>query len=580
MQSAIEKLREYRDTGCRSSDEVIKLWTNVLSKCNLSILGDEKWLVVEQVFKSSLLCSNSLIAHDCLQQMNEHFQTTSPASIALNAMYFEFIGEFDKAKQTISTLFDDNETNGFKKSINLINFLVIVKKMTEAIINNSALNELTKSLNEIKNLLKSINLNDALKDKINLIINNIDYYFLHLSYDMKKMNSEIEFLKNEFKYQDCILNELEEEIVNLKKQESKKVLDEAYVHLLIPFTIKYEEEFEKSNQSQTNTKQSAFYHYKSKLKELKSAGESSENSLKILNKVINEFINQADIPKEDFIDLLINKSDHNHHAHIIDDYIEDLMNNQSTENIINYLENEHSMKLIVDSNDEIYLNKLIKLNIAIKRKEKSLNIFLDRYFDIQRDPNYMIGGPFRMPIVEKYKEMGTIITGKIESGRVHVGDRYVIMPNRTHVQVTNIYSGDREINWSVYGQHKISRGFILCDAQQKCRVGRVFDAQVKLTKNKSNIRPGYSAVLHIHAAVAEVQLKELLALIDRKTGETTREYPKFLKQNQIVTARFELSQRGQIICMELFEHFPRLGRFTLLDEDRIVAVGKVLQIVG
>ncbi|CAF3971274.1 unnamed protein product, partial [Rotaria sp. Silwood1] len=89
-----------------------------------------------------------------------------------------------------------------------------------------------------------------------------------------------------------------------------------------------------------------------------------------------------------------------------------------------------------------------------------------------------------------------------------------------------------------------------------------------------------SAVLYIHAAVAEVQLKELLALIDRKTGETTREYPKFLKQNQIVTARFELSQRGQIICMELFEHFPRLGRFTLLDEDRIVAVGKVLQIVG
>ncbi|CAF3945550.1 unnamed protein product [Rotaria sp. Silwood1] len=443
MQSAIEKLREYRDTGCRSSDEVIKLWTNVLSKCNLSILGDEKWLVVEQVFKSSLLCSNSLIAHDCLQQMNEHFQTTSPASIALNAMYFEFIGEFDKAKQTISTLFDDNETNGFKKSINLINFLVHI-----SIINNSALNELTKSLNEIKNLLKSINLNDALKDKINLIINNIDYYFLHLSYDMKKMNSEIEFLKNEFKYQDCILNELEEEIVNLKKQESKKVLDEAYVHLLIPFTIKYEEEFEKSNQSQTNTKQSAFYHYKSKLKELKSAGESSENSLKILNKVINEFINQADIPKEDFIDLLINKSDHNHHAHIIDDYIEDLMNNQSTENIINYLENEHSMKLIVE-----------------------------------------------------------------------------------------------------------------------------------LTEHKSNIRPGYLAVLHIHAAVAEVQLKELTALIDRKTGETTREYPKLLKQNQIATARFELLQRGQTICIELFEHFPRLGRFALLDEDRIVVVGKVLQIV-
>ncbi|CAF1409644.1 unnamed protein product [Rotaria sp. Silwood1] len=299
--------------------------------------------------------------------------------------------------------------------------------MAEAIVNNNALNDLKKPLNEIKNLLKSINLNDVLKDKINLILDNIDSCFLHLSYDMKKMNNEIQLLNNK---------------------------------------------------------------------------------------------------------------------------------------------NDRLQEEIFDVN----------------------SIFLDRYFDIQQDPNYMIGGPFRMSIVEKYKEMGTIIPGKIESGRVRVGDRCVIMPNRTRVEVTNIYSGGREINCCIYGENirlklknveeeEISLGFILCDAQQKCHVGRVFDAQVELTEHKSNIRPGYLAVLHIHVAVAEVQLKELTALIDRKTGETTREYPKLLKQNQIATARFELLQRGQTICMELFEHFPRLGRFALLDEDRIVVVGKVLQIV-
>jgi hypothetical protein len=42
------------------------------------------------------------------------------------------------------------------------------------------------------------------------------------------------------------------------------------------------------------------------------------------------------------------------------------MNNQSTEDIISYLENQHSMKLIVDGNDEVNRNKLIKLNIKIK----------------------------------------------------------------------------------------------------------------------------------------------------------------------------------------------------------------------
>ncbi|CAF4680813.1 unnamed protein product [Rotaria sp. Silwood1] len=68
--------------------------------------------------------------------------------------------------------------------------------MAEAIVNNNALNDLKKPLNEIKNLLKSINLNDVPKDKINLILDNIDSCFLHLSYDMKKMNNEIQLLNN------------------------------------------------------------------------------------------------------------------------------------------------------------------------------------------------------------------------------------------------------------------------------------------------------------------------------------------------------------------------------------------------
>ncbi|CAF1183444.1 unnamed protein product [Rotaria sordida] len=219
--------------------------------------------------------------------------------------------------------------------------------MTEAIINNSALNDVKKSLNEIKNLLKSTNLNDGHNDKMNLILDNIDSCFLQLSYDMKKMNNEIQLLYNKHKDQDYKLNRLPEEILNLKKQASKK----------------------RNNKSQTNTKQFAFYSYKRNLRKLKSDGASSENSLKILNKVINEFVNEADIWKGDFIDLLINKIDCNYHAHhIIDDYIEDLMNNQFTENIINYLENQHSIKLSVDGNDEVNLNKLIKLNIKIKTK--------------------------------------------------------------------------------------------------------------------------------------------------------------------------------------------------------------------
>jgi peptide chain release factor subunit 3 len=85
--------------------------------------------------------------------------------------------------------------------------------------------------------------------------------------------------------------------------------------------------------------------------------------------------------------------------------------------------------------------------------------------------------------------------------------------------------------------------------------------------------------MHIHAAAVEVQLKKLITLVDRRTGDRTQANPRFIKQDQVAIARFELSQAGQAVCMESFKRFPQLGRFTLRDEGRTVAVGKILKIV-
>jgi peptide chain release factor subunit 3 len=44
--------------------------------------------------------------------------------------------------------------------------------------------------------------------------------------------------------------------------------------------------------------------------------------------------------------------------------------------------------------------------------------------------NRKIDGPFIMPIVDKYKDMGTVLMGKVESGECRKGQSLVIMPNR------------------------------------------------------------------------------------------------------------------------------------------------------
>ncbi len=122
MQSAVEKLRKYREENYRLHDEIIEIWTKVLSKCNLSSLGDEKWLILEQVFKSALHCSKHALARECLDQLEKQFKTTSRRVTTLNAMQYESIGEFEKADDIYSTLLEDNETDAIvrKRQISLL----------------------------------------------------------------------------------------------------------------------------------------------------------------------------------------------------------------------------------------------------------------------------------------------------------------------------------------------------------------------------------------------------------------------------------------------------------------------------
>lgn len=39
-------------------------------------------------------------------------------------------------------------------------------------------------------------------------------------------------------------------------------------------------------------------------------------------------------------------------------------------------------------------------------------------------------GPFIMPVVDKYKDMGTVVMGKVEAGEARKGQGLLLMPNR------------------------------------------------------------------------------------------------------------------------------------------------------
>ncbi|RUS14256.1 eukaryotic release factor 3 [Endogone sp. FLAS-F59071] len=199
-----------------------------------------------------------------------------------------------------------------------------------------------------------------------------------------------------------------------------------------------------------------------------------------------------------------------------------------------------------------------------------------------------IDAPLKIPITMKYKNMGTIVVGKIESGKIKKGTNVILMPNRKLCEVTALYNDtEDEVPHAVCGdnvrirlrgveEEEVSSGFVLCDVKSPIKTTTVFEAQLAILEHKNIICAGYTAVLHVHSAVEEITVTALLNLIDKKTNRRSKRPPQFVKQGQKAICRIEAAGP---ICVERFEDHPQLGRFTLRDEGKTIAIGKITKVI-
>ncbi|KAF8022564.1 hypothetical protein BT93_F0163 [Corymbia citriodora subsp. variegata] len=198
-----------------------------------------------------------------------------------------------------------------------------------------------------------------------------------------------------------------------------------------------------------------------------------------------------------------------------------------------------------------------------------------------RDPK----GPFRMPIIDKFKEMGTLVMGKVESGSIHEGDSLVLMPNKAYVKVLAVHQDDDKVRCAgpgenvrvtLYGieEKDILSGFVLSGVEKPIAAVTEFVAQLQILELLDNaiFTAGYKAVLHIHAVVEECEIVELLQQINPKTKKPLKKKVLFVKNGAVVVCRIQVKN---LICIEKFSDFAQLGRFTLRTEGKTVAVGKV-----
>ncbi|KAG8832127.1 translation termination factor GTPase eRF3 [Serendipita sp. 399] len=210
------------------------------------------------------------------------------------------------------------------------------------------------------------------------------------------------------------------------------------------------------------------------------------------------------------------------------------------------------------------------------------------YLDNMSPPNRKLNGPVMIPVSEKYKDMGTLIVGKIESGRVRKGDPLLMMPNHVSVEVTALYNEMEEEILSAFSgdnvrlrlrgvdDEDISPGFVLTSPAKPVHAVKQFIAQLAILEHKNIICAGYSAVMHVHTLSEEISLLELLHYLDKKTGRRSKKPPQFAKKGMQVIAKIETTAP---ICIETYKDHPQLGRFTLRDEGKTIAMGKVLKLL-
>lgn len=205
-----------------------------------------------------------------------------------------------------------------------------------------------------------------------------------------------------------------------------------------------------------------------------------------------------------------------------------------------------------------------------------------------RDAN----APLRIPILDKMRDRGVVIFGKVESGTVNLGDKLTLMPSNILCQVQSLYNCKSEpVRYAKPGENVqirllnvsdenlVNKGDVLVLRDQQVPVTDLFEAEVdvlELLNYKPILSKGYQCILHIHTVADEATIKDILVSYEKnEKGEIVeKQRPQFTKSHAKIICRI---QTRIPVALEKHETIPQMGRFTLRDEGKTIAVGRVLK---
>merc|ERR1712112_631964 len=194
--------------------------------------------------------------------------------------------------------------------------------------------------------------------------------------------------------------------------------------------------------------------------------------------------------------------------------------------------------------------------------------------------------PLRLPLQDVYKigGIGTVPVGRVETGLIKPGMVVTFAPVNVTTEVKSVEMHHESLTEAVPGDNvgfnvknvsvkDIKRGYVASDSKNKPASGVAdFTAQVIVLNHPGQIGNGYSPVLDCHTAHIACKFAEIKEKVDRRTGKSVEDNPKFIKSGD---AAIVLLTPSKPMCVEPFSEFPPLGRFAVRDMRQTVAVGVI-----
>merc|ERR1719394_389251 len=194
--------------------------------------------------------------------------------------------------------------------------------------------------------------------------------------------------------------------------------------------------------------------------------------------------------------------------------------------------------------------------------------------------------PLRLPLQDVYKigGIGTVPVGRVETGVIKPGMVVTFAPNMLTTEVKSVEMHHESLPEAVPGDNvgfnvknvsvkDIKRGYVASDSKNKPASGvSDFTAQVIVLNHPGQVSNGYSPVLDCHTAHIACKFAEIKEKVDRRTGKSTENNPKFIKSGD---AAIVLLTPSKPMCVEAFTDYPPLGRFAVRDMRQTVAVGVI-----